>query len=255
MARRANVAGWAVVAAAAAVMEVAVRLFTLQDSVAAPSATLAALARGLWSGALSGAVGATLESYAEGLALAIGAGVVLGVLIGSSRTLLDASTAVIELLRPIPAVALIPLAIMVFGLGVPMRRFVVAYAALWPILLNTIYGVRSSDRMYYDVAKTSGISPLRRLVRVTVPAAMPSIATGIRVSASIALLAGVTAEFVTGTDGVGAYMQRQQLAYHLPELYAAVFLTAFLGYAINLVLRLTQRRLVFWIGEERLAVR
>ena len=255
MARRANVAGWAVVAAAAAVMEVAVRLFALQDSVAAPSDTLAALARGLWSGALSGAVGTTLESYVEGLALAIGAGVVLGVLIGSSRTLLDASTAVIELLRPIPAVALIPLAIMVFGLGVPMRRFVVAYAALWPILLNTIYGVRSSDRMYYDVAKTSGISPLRRLVRVTVPAAMPSIATGIRVSASIALLAGVTAEFVTGTDGVGAYMQRQQLAYHLPELYAAVFLTAFLGYAINLVLRLTQRRLVFWIGEERLAVR
>jgi ABC-type nitrate/sulfonate/bicarbonate transport system permease component len=255
MARRANVAGWAVVVAAAAVVEVVVRLFALQDSVAAPSAALAALARGLWSGALSGAVGTTLESYVEGLALAICAGVVLGVLIGSSRTLLDASTAVIELLRPIPAVALIPLAIMFFGLGIPMRRFVVAYAALWPILINTLYGVRSGDRMYHDVAKTSGISPLGRLVRVTGPAALPSIATGIRVSASIALLAGVTAEFVTGTNGVGAYMQRQQLAYHLPELYAAVFLTAFLGYAINVVLRLAQRRLVFWIGEERLAVR
>jgi ABC-type nitrate/sulfonate/bicarbonate transport system permease component len=255
MVRRANVAGWAVVAAAAAVVEVVVRLFALQDSVAAPSAAIAALARGLWSGALSGAVGTTLESYVEGLALAIGTGVVLGVLVGSSRTLLDASTAVIELLRPIPAVALIPLAIMVFGLGVPMRRFVVAYAALWPVLINTLYGVRSGDRMYHDVAKTSGISPLRRLGRVTVPAALPNIATGIRVSASIALLAGVTAEFVTGTDGLGAYMQRQQLAYHLPELYAAVFLTAFLGYAINIVLRLAQRRLVFWIGEERLAVR
>jgi ABC-type nitrate/sulfonate/bicarbonate transport system permease component len=253
MVRRANVTGWAVVAAAAGVLELAVRLFALQDSVAAPSAALAALGRELWSGALSGAVGETLESYVEGLGLAIAAGVVLGVLIGSSRTLIDASTAVIELLRPIPAVALIPLAILIFGLGLPMRRFVVAYAAVWPILINALYGARSGDRMYHDVAKTSGISPLGRLARVTVPAALPSIATGIRVSASIGLLAGITAEFVTGAEGIGAYMQRQQLGYHLPELYAAVLLTALLGYAINLALRTTQRRLVFWIGEERLA--
>jgi len=254
MVRRTNVAGWLVVAAAAAIAEAAVRLFSLRDSVAAPSAALSALARELRSGTLSGAVGTTLESYAEGLALAIVAGVALGVVIGSSRTLLDASWAVVELLRPIPAIALIPLATLVFGLGIPMRRFVIAYAALWPILINALYGVRSGDRMYHDVARTSGITPLRQLVRVTLPAALPSIATGIRVSASIGLLAGVTAEFVTGTDGIGAYMQREQLAYHLPELYAAVVLTAFLGYAINVVLRVAQRRFVFWIGEERLAV-
>ncbi len=168
---------------------------------------------------------------------------------------MDASFVVLEFLRPIPAVALIPLAIMFFGLGVPMQRFVIAYAALWPILINTLYGVRASDRLLHDVARTSGITRVGRLVRVTLPASLPSVAAGIRVSAAIALLVGVTAEFVTGTQGIGSYMQRQQLAFELPEMYAAVVLVGFLGYAINLVLRQAERRIVFWAAEERLAAR
>ncbi len=95
------------------------------------------------------------------------------------------------------------------------------------------------------------MSRLGRLVRVTLPAASPSIATGIRVSASIGLLVAVTAEFVTGTEGIGAYMQQQQLAFQLPEMYAAVLLTALLGYTINVALRLTERRVLHWSGEER----
>jgi NitT/TauT family transport system permease protein len=254
MVRRANVAGWLVFAAAAAVLEAAVRLFALRDSVAAPSATLRALAEGVSSGRLSGEIRTTLEGYAEGLVIAVAVGVLLGVAIGSSRTLLNASSVVIEFLRPIPAVALIPLATLSFGLGVPMRRFVIAYAAAWPILINTVYGVRGGDRLLHDVARTSGVTRLGRLVRVTLPAALPSIATGIRVSASIALLVAVTAEYVTpGTGGIGSYMQRQQSALHLPEMYAAVVLIGLLGYTINLGLRGFQRRVVFWVGEERLA--
>jgi ABC-type nitrate/sulfonate/bicarbonate transport system permease component len=250
-----NLAGWLFLALVAGLLEAAVRLFQLQDSVPAPSATLRALVEEMSSGTLANEIGTTLESYAEGFALAIVGGVVLGVVIGSSRTLLDASSVVIEFLRPIPAVAFIPLAILFFGLGLPMRRFVIAYAAVWPILINTLYGVRGSDRLLHDVARASGVTRLGRLVRVTLPAALPSITTGVRVSASIALLAGVTAEFVTGTEGIGAYIQRQQFAYRLPEMYAAVVLTGFLGYAINLALRATERRVVFWVGEERLASR
>jgi ABC-type nitrate/sulfonate/bicarbonate transport system permease component len=250
-----NLAGWLFLALVAGLLEAAVRLFQLQDSVPAPSATLRALVEEMSSGTLANEIGTTLESYAEGFALAIVGGVVLGVVIGSSRTLLDASSVVIEFLRPIPAVAFIPLAILFFGLGLPMRRFVIAYAAVWPILINTLYGVRGSDRLLHDVARTSGVTRLGRLVRVTLPAALPSITTGVRVSASIALLAGVTAEFVTGTEGIGAYIQRQQFASRLPEMYAAVVLTGFLGYAINLALRATERRVVFWVGEERLASR
>jgi ABC-type nitrate/sulfonate/bicarbonate transport system permease component len=253
IAKQANVTGWLLVVLVTLVFEAAVQLFDLHDSVAAPSATLRALAEGLWSGALSGEIATTLESYAAGLAAAIVVGVVLGLTIGSSRTLHDALSVVIEFLRPIPAVALIPLAILVFGLGVEMRRFVIAYAAVWPILINTLYGVHGSDDLLHDVARTSGATRLGALVRVTLPAALPSIATGIRVSAAAALQVGVTAEFLIGTDGIGAYMQSQQLAFNIPELYAAIVLVGILGYAIHVSLRIAERRVVFWVGEERLA--
>jgi ABC-type nitrate/sulfonate/bicarbonate transport system permease component len=253
--RSVNLAGWSFLALVAALLEASVRGFDLHDSVPAPTAVLRALPVELGEGTLGEELGATLSSYVQGLAIAVGVGVALGVLLGSSRTLVAASSVVIEFLRPIPAVALIPLAILFFGLGVPMRRFVIAYGAVWPILINTLYGVRGSDRVLHDVARTSGVSAPGRLVRVTLPAALPSIATGVRVSAAIALLVGVTAEYVSGTDGVGSYMQRQQLAYQLPELYAALVLVGLLGYSINAGLRATERRFVFWVGEERAARR
>ena len=206
---------------------------------------------GLSSGTLAGDFGTTLESYTEGLVLAIAIGVLLGLAIGSSRTLMNATSVVIEFLRPIPAVALIPVAILSFGLDAPMRRFVIAFAAVWPILVNTTYGVRGVDRLLHDVGRTSGLTRAATFVRVTLPAALPSIATGVRVSASIALVVCVTVEFVTRTGGLGAYMHEQQDAFRIPELYAAVVLTGILGYAISVAIRITQRRLVFWIGEER----
>jgi ABC-type nitrate/sulfonate/bicarbonate transport system permease component len=251
---RRHFTGWLFVAFVVGLLEAAVRLFGFGD-VPAPSATLHALGTEMRSGRLSGEIGTTLTSYAEGFALAIAGGVTLGIVIGSSPRLLDASSVLIEFLRPIPAVTLIPLAILVFGLGIPMRRFLIAYAALWPILINTLYGVRGSDRIFHDVASASGVTGAGRLVRVTLPAALPNIATGIRVSASIALLVAVTAEFVTGTAGLGAYMQQQQAAYRVPELYAAIVVAALLGYAINVGLRVAERRIVFWSAEERVALR
>ena len=109
--------------------------------------------------------------------------------------------------------------------------------------------------MLHDVARTSGVGGVGRLVRVTLPASLPSIATGVRIGASIGLLVAVTAESVSGTEGVGAYMQRQGNAFQLPELYAAVVLVGLLGYVSNRALRAAERRLVFWAGEERFAER
>ena len=249
--RRMNVVGWLFVALVAVLAEAGVRLFDLHDSVAAPSAALGALGSELWSGELAGEIGTTLEAYVQGLALAIAIGVAAGVLLGASRTLHDASSVVLEFLRPIPGVALIPLAILAFGLDTPMRRFVIAYAAVWPVLIATLYGVNGRDRMLDDVARTSGVGRAGTLVRVTLPGALPSIAAGIRLSASVALLVAVTVEFVVGLDGIGFYMERQQLAFRIPELYGAVLLVAVLGYAVNVGLRAAQRRAVFWAGEER----
>jgi NitT/TauT family transport system permease protein len=249
--KRVNVAGWLFVVLVTLLVEAGVRVFDYETSVATPSSMLRALVDELWSGALSGEIGDTLSAYFQGLAIAIVIGVTAGILIGSSRTLLDATSVIIEFLRPIPGVALIPLAILFFGLGVPARRFVIAYAATWPILINTLYGVRGGDRMLHDVAKTSGVGKTGRLFRVTLPAALPSIATGIRISAAIALLVCVTAEFLIGFGGVGTYMERQQIANRLPEMYAAVILVGLIGYLMNVGLRVLQRRTLFWAGEER----
>ena len=238
-------------AAVLVLAEAAVRLFDLSDSVAAPSEAAEALLGGLRDGTLAGEIGATLAVYVQGLGLALAIGIVLGIAIGVSRTIEDALSVVVEFLRPIPAVALIPLAIVWFGLGTPMLRFVVAYAAVWPILVHTVYGIRGVDRVLYDVAATSGVTGVARVARVSVPAALPGIATGIRVSAAIALVVCVTAEFFFGTRGIGSYMQDQQAAYRIPELYAAVLLAGLIGLAIDAVLRRTQRRALFWVGEER----
>jgi ABC-type nitrate/sulfonate/bicarbonate transport system permease component len=246
-----NALGWAVVVLLVLLAELAVRRFDLSNSVSAPSDTLRALVDGLTSGELSRDIATTLNRWAQGFAIAIVLGVTVGVLVGASRTLDAALSPLIELLRPIPAVAFIPLAILAFGFGTPMIRSVVAFAAVWPILVSTLYGVRGSDRMLEDVARMSGVGRPGRLARVTVPAALPGITAGIRVAAPIALVVCVTAEYLARMEGIGAYMQDKQSAYELPEMYAAVVLTALLGYGINAMLRAAERRAVFWVGEER----
>ena len=122
--KRVNVAGWLFVVLVTLLVEAGVRAFDYETSIATPSSTLRALVDELWSGgALSDEIGQTLSAYLQGLALAIVIGVGAGLLIGASRTLLDATSVVIEFLRPIPGIALIPLAILAFGLGVPTIRF------------------------------------------------------------------------------------------------------------------------------------
>jgi len=245
------VAGWLFALVLLVLAEGAVRLLDLSTSVAAPSDAARALVEGMADGTLSGEIATTLGPYVQGLVLAIAVGVPLGVAIGSFRAIEDASSVVVEVLRPIPAVALIPLAIFWFGLGTPTIRFLVAYAAVWPILVHTVYGVRGVDRMLYDVAAASGVTGAARIVRVSVPAALPGIVTGIRISSALALVVCVTAEYFVGTQGIGDYMQAHGSAYRLPELYAAAALTGLLGLAIDAALRSGERRVLFWAGEER----
>ena len=252
--RRVNVAGWLFVVFVALLVELGVRTFGYEHTLSPPSAALRALVDELASGALSGELATTLERFVEAFVIGIVVGVCLGVAVGSSRLLRDATTVTLEVLRPIPAVSLIPVALVFFGLGTSMYRFVVAYAVVWPIYINTLYGVRGVDRLLHDVARTSGVGRLGRLIRVTFPAALPSIATGLRLGGAVALVVTVTTEFVQGTDGIGSYMNRQQIAVNIDELYGAILLTALLGYLVNLGLRAAERRVVFWTGQERSAL-
>jgi ABC-type nitrate/sulfonate/bicarbonate transport system permease component len=119
------------------------------------------------------------------------------------------------------------------------------------VFVTPLHGVRGIDSLLHDVARTSGTTRLGAFVFVTVPGALPSIVTGIRIAAAVALLAAVTAEFVTGNSGIGAYMQQQRNALEPDDLYAAVVLVGALGYGIGFALQAASRRFVFWAGEAR----
>jgi ABC-type nitrate/sulfonate/bicarbonate transport system permease component len=199
------------------------------------SQVLAALAGMLASGELTGHIAATMRRFAEGYALAAVVAVGAGLCLGLWRWLYNAFEPLIELLRPMPSPATIPIAILFLGIGDEMKVAVTAYACAWPILLNTIDGVRSVDRVLFATAATFRLSPWARFWKVVLPAAAPQIVTGLRVSLAIALILVTTAEMVVSNDGLGYYVLDSQRTFRMPQMYAAVVALGVIGYALNRV--------------------
>lgn len=234
-----------------AVVEVAARLGWLTSYVPPPSTVIVALVVGLFNGEISTEIGMTLSAFAVGLLLATTLAVVIGVLMGAIPVVYDALKVIVEFLRPVPSVAMIPLAILFLGLGTQMRVAVITYAAFWPLLISTIYGVRAIDPVALDTARNFGVPPFEALYRVTLPSALVNIATGLRVSASIALVVTVTTELVAGNSGLGFYVAQMEQASRLPQMYAAILLTGVLGYIINVLFSLLEKKVVFWSPASR----
>ncbi|TDD82089.1 ABC transporter permease subunit [Actinomadura darangshiensis] len=156
-------------------------------------------------------VGATLQAWFGGLALAVLVAVPLGVVLGSVPLLGTASRALVELLRPIPSVALIPLAIILFADPTRMKMSLIFYACLWPILINTLYALRDVDPVAKDSLRAFGFGTPAVLWRVSLPSAAPFIATGVRIAASVALIVVISTElFAGGVNGVGIYLSDTQ---------------------------------------------
>ncbi|QKW37481.1 ABC transporter permease subunit [Actinomadura sp. NAK00032] len=156
-------------------------------------------------------VGATLRAWFGGLALAVLVAVPLGVLLGSVPLLGTAARALVELMRPIPSVALIPLAIILFADPTRMKMSLIFYACLWPILINTLYALRDVDPLAKDSLRAFGFGTPAVLWRVSLPSAAPFIATGVRIAASVALIVVISTElFAGGVDGVGIYLSETQ---------------------------------------------
>ncbi|MGZ8475798.1 MAG: ABC transporter permease [Candidatus Limnocylindria bacterium] len=195
-----------------------------------------------------GHVGATLAAWAIGLGIATAIAVPLGVVLGSSWRGYLASSAAIEFLRPIPSVALIPLAILLLGRGLDMKVLLVAYASVWPILFNTIYGVREVDPLARDTGRAFGLGRVTVLWRIALPAASPFIATGVRVSAAIALILAISSELIAGgTQGLGVWMlANSQAGVPRELLYAGIVVAGLLGLALNALLAAGERRLFAW---------
>jgi ABC-type nitrate/sulfonate/bicarbonate transport system permease component len=192
------------------------------------------------------AVWHTLEGWALGLGVAIAVAVPAGIVIGSTPLLYRALRGVIEFLRPIPSVALIPLAVLVWGPGLESKVFLAAFAATWPLLMQTLYGVQDVDPVATDTARAFGFSRPQRLLRVTLPSAVPYIATGVRISAAVALILAVTAELVIGAPGLGREINLARQGGAVDVLYALIAVTGLLGWALNAALTRVERRVLHW---------
>ncbi|GGV44855.1 ABC transporter permease [Streptomyces spectabilis] len=185
-----------------------------------------------------GHLGTTVSAWLGGLGLAVALAVPAGLLLGSLPRLDAASLAVVELARPVPSVALIPLAILVFAEPVRVERSLVCYAALWPILLNTLYGLRDVDPVAKETLRSFGFGPLSVLWRVSLPSAGPFVLTGVRIAASVGLIVAISAELRAGGDaGLGVYLLQTQSGGGRPDLMLAGAVWAgALGAAVNGVL-------------------
>lgn len=192
------------------------------------------------------ALGSTVVGWLIGLATAAVIGVVAGVVIGSVSIVDRLLSSTIEFLRPIPSVALVPLAALLFGATTKATLVLVIFASLWPILIQVIYGVRDVDRTALDIAASYRLGPWRTVGRVIWPSMMPYLLVGFRLSASVALILEITGELIIGSPGIGNLITVAQSSAATANMYAYVLVAALLGVAINVGVRVVERRALFW---------
>lgn len=188
----------------------------------------------------------TLLRFIVGYAIAAVVAVILGIVLGYFRFAHSLAAIVIEFLRPMPSVAIIPVAILVLGIGDAMIVAVTVYASVWPILVNTVDGVRQIERTLVDTGRTFGLSRRRILWQVVLPAASPYILTGLRISLSIALILVTTAEMLAGSKGIGFFILDQERSMNNANVYAGVILVASLGYGLNQTFLCVEHKALRW---------
>jgi sulfonate transport system permease protein len=205
-----------------------------------------AFTRAAASGDLAPRVYATVWRMLVGWALASVAGVLLGSLIGSSPRLRRLLGPMLEFLRPLPASATIPIFIVLLGLSNAMVLTVVAFGALWPMLLGTVHGFEAVEPRLYEVARVLHLSKAAVIWKIALPSALPDILSGLRLSLTVALILTVVCEMLIGVDGLGSWTLISARAFRSPDLYAGVFLLGIIGYLGASILTVVSSRLVAW---------
>lgn len=197
------------------------------------------------------AVGGTIEGWALGLLIAAALAIPLGILIGSSGLLYRSVRGLIEFLRPIPSVALIPLAILIYGSGLKSVVFLAAFASFWQLIVQVLYGVQDVDPVATDTARSFGFSRTQRLLRVTLPSSVPYIATGLRLASAVSLILTVTAELVIGSSGLGREISQARSGGDVQLMYALIISTGILGLLLNQIFVKAERRVLHWHPSQR----
>lgn len=191
-------------------------------------------------------VGPSLSRMLRGWAIAVAVALPLGIVLGVSRRAEWALSPVVRFGMATPSVMLLPLAIVVFGLGDSMNIFVVAIGCVWTILVSTIAGVRSVDRVALLSARSMRLSRLNAFRYVLVPGASPQIVAGLRVSLGIALIVMVSSELFAAAEGVGRFILSSQQAFRFLDVWAGIFLVGALGLIVNVAFGAGERRLLRW---------
>lgn len=210
------------------------------------STVLAAARAGFANGELGSDIAASLGRAVPGLTMAIAVGVPAGLLLGSSGVLQRFLGPVLELFRNTSALALLPVFTLLLGIGELSKVAMVFYAAVWPILLATVNGVRGVDPLWLKAGRSMGLGRIGLFAHIVLPAATPSIFTGIRLAAAAALLVLVAAEMVGSRAGLGYLINASELDFDIPTMGAAILVLSVIGTITNVALVRCERRLTRW---------
>lgn len=234
MARRVNWSGLSTMLGFLGLWEAAVRGGMLEfQYLPAPSAIGRGIGTVISSGELATSTLHTLRVTLLGWLLASLLGAGLGVVLGLSNTAWRYSMASIEVVRAIPPVTLVPVALLVFGFSVRMELTIILFVSAWPVLVNTVDGVRGVRSELLDVARMLRMGPAERICKILLPAALPSIVVGLRLALSLSLVLAVVAEMIGNPSGLGNALVRSSQALRPEEMFAYVFAIGLLGVALN----------------------
>jgi ABC-type nitrate/sulfonate/bicarbonate transport system permease component len=211
-----------------------------------PWLVLGSLAELAAKGQLGGHVLATLERVALGFGTGAAAGVTLGLAAGALTPVRNVVEPLVELLRPIPPLAVLPMFIVWVGIGEPSKVGFITYATFFPVFLTTVTGVRQIDPLLLRAAQSLGARGVALFARVILPAALPDILTGLRLGVALAFFVIVISEFIGAEQGLGFLINDGRNFFQVPQMLGAAVVLGLLGYAGNELVRLLERRLTRW---------
>lgn len=217
------------------------------------SATVSALVAQIHTAAAWSTIGQTLEGWGAGLAVGGVAALLIGSLIGLSRFAYRSTIPVIEFLKTVPVIAILPLAIVTLGTRLSMKIFLVSFGVFFPLVIQVVYGIRAVDPTVSDTAASLQVRGLRRFFVVVLPSAAPFIATGARIAAATALVLEIIAELIGGGTGLGLRILDAENAGPgaYPVMYAFVIITGLCGIVLTGTFSLIERRALHWHESQR----
>jgi len=237
----------AVIAVALVGWELVCRLAHVSPAILPPPTQVARKwAEYLTSGELPRDAFATVARVAVGFAIGAGLALPLGLWMGAMSKVYEVFNPVVQILRPIPPIAFIPLAILWFGLGNPPAFFLIALGAFFPVLMNSIAGVRNVDAIYVRAAQNLGASPATLFRRVLLPGAMPSILAGMRVGIGVAFICVIVAEMIAVNNGLGYRILEAREYFWSDKILAGMISIGVIGLAIDTGMALLNQRLLRW---------